>query len=382
MSLRVMTMWLVLCSSRGYPRGGGILVRHTAALTMSSSSSSSGRSSSGRTLGRGSGAGGGRGPSRGGGGRGPARGGGGGRGRSSSPSPSGSSVDAGDGVRLNKCLPSLSRRGADDAIAEGRVTVNGQPPTAGHKVQPGDVVRLDGKLQHWQGAAAAKQQRPAAVLEDRDFVYLKFWKGRGVTCTSDRQDRTNIIQAGRFDLFPQRVFTVGRLDKDSTGLILLTSDGRVNQAMLSPATKKEKIYTVEFDKAPTDVQLEKLRTGVLITTEAQGQHKASRPLTAKTRPCTVTKLGGGDAAGRTVEFTLMEGRNRQIRKMAEVVGLAVVRLHRTSFAGIGLKGLTEGNWCELSEKEMEVIQQAVQTSLGGGGVGGGGQSGGEDDEED
>jgi len=286
-------------------------------------------------------------------------------------------VDVGDGVRLNKCLPSLSRRGADDAIAEGRVTVNGQPPTAGYKVQSGDVVKLDGKVQHWQGAAVAKQHRPAAVLEDRDFVYLKFWKGRGVTCTSDRQDRTNIIQAGRFDLFPQRVFTVGRLDKDSTGLILLTSDGRVNQAMLSPATKKEKIYTVEFDKAPTDAQMEKLRTGVVITTEAQGQHKAARPLTAKTRPCTVTKSDAtGFAAGRTVEFTLMEGRNRQIRKMAEAVGLTVVRLHRTSFAGIGLKGLTEGNWCELSEKEMEVIQLAVQATSGGAGGGGGGGNGG------
>ena len=80
------------------------------------------------------------------------------------------------------------------------------------------------------------------------------------------------------------------MDKDSTGLILLTSDGRVNQALLSPATKKEKIYTVEFDKIPTESQIEKLRSGVLITTEAQ--HKTARPLTAKTKPCTVTSVGG------------------------------------------------------------------------------------------
>jgi 16S rRNA U516 pseudouridylate synthase RsuA-like enzyme len=72
-------------------------------------------------------------------------------------------------------------------------------------------------------------------------VYLKYWKGRGVTCTSDTSDKSNIITAGRFDLFPQRLFTVGRLDKDSTGIILLTSDGRVNNAMLSPAVKKEKV---------------------------------------------------------------------------------------------------------------------------------------------
>ena len=169
--------------------------------------------------------------------------------------------------------------------------MNGELASAGYKVQPRDVVKLDGKLQYWQGAAAAKKQQPSKVLEERNFIYLKYWKGRGVTCTSDRNDKTNIIHAGRFDLFPQRVFTVGRLDKDSTGLILLTSDGRVNQAMLSPATKKEKIYAVEFDKVPSDSQLEKLRTGVVITTEAQ-RDKTVKPLTAKTQPCTVTRLGG------------------------------------------------------------------------------------------
>ena len=169
--------------------------------------------------------------------------------------------------------------------------MNGELASAGYKVQPKDVVKLDGKLQYWQGAAAAKKQQPSKVLEERNFVYLKYWKGRGVTCTSDRNDKTNIIHAGRFDLFPQRVFTVGRLDKDSTGLILLTSDGRVNQAMLSPATKKEKIYAVEFDKVPSELQLEKLRTGVVITTEAQ-RDKAVKPLTAKTQPCSVIRLGG------------------------------------------------------------------------------------------
>ena len=96
-------------------------------------------------------------------------------------------------------------------------------------------------MQHWEGMAEAKKSAPSKVLEDRSFVYVKYWKPTGVTCTSDPNDRTNIIKAGQFDLFPQRLFTVGRLDKDSTGLILLTSDGRVNQAMLSPATKREKV---------------------------------------------------------------------------------------------------------------------------------------------
>ena len=96
-------------------------------------------------------------------------------------------------------------------------------------------------MQHWEGAAEAKKEAPSLALEDRSFVYVKYWKPVGVTCTSDLNDKTNIIKAGQFDLFPQRLFTVGRLDKDSTGLILLTSDGRVNQAMLSPATKREKV---------------------------------------------------------------------------------------------------------------------------------------------
>lgn len=104
-------------------------------------------------------------------------------------------------------------------------------------------------MQHWEGVAEAKKVTPSVALEDRNFIYLKYWKSRGVTCTSDMSDKTNIIKAGNFDLFPQRVFTIGRLDKDSTGLILLTSDGRVNQAMLSPSTKREKarkFYTLHF----------------------------------------------------------------------------------------------------------------------------------------
>ena len=117
------------------------------------------------------------------------------------------------GVRLNKCLPGLSRRAADDAIAEGRVTVNNIAPSAGTKVSSKDVVKLDGRVQQWQGIQVAKQQQPQRVLENRAFVYLKYYKGRGVTCTSDINDKSNIIKAGRFDLFPQRLFTVGRLDK-------------------------------------------------------------------------------------------------------------------------------------------------------------------------
>ena len=151
-------------------------------------------------------------------------------------------------VRINKCLPSLSRRAADDVINEGRVTINGKIAKCGDRVEPRDVVKLDGKMQRWEILSRAKALEPAQKLENRDLIYLKYWKPRGVTCTSDTRDETNIITAGRFDLFPQRVFSVGRLDKDSTGLILLTSDGRVNAAMLNPQTKREKTYEVTLNK--------------------------------------------------------------------------------------------------------------------------------------
>lgn len=161
--------------------------------------------------------------------------------RSYSTASKSSDSEASDSVRINKCLLSLSRRGADDAVNEGRVTINGSQAKIGDRVKIGDIVRLDGKIQRWESVAIAKQSRPSKTLEDRDFVYLKYWKPPDVTCTSDLSDKSNIITKGNFQLFPQRLFTVGRLDKDSTGLILLTSDGRVNNAILSPSMSKEKV---------------------------------------------------------------------------------------------------------------------------------------------
>ena len=153
---------------------------------------------------------------------------------------------AAGGVRLNKCLQGLSRRAADAAIEEGRVSVNGAVVTsAGLRVGSKDSVKLDGKTQNWRELQGWREEMPSAVLEERNFVYVKYWKPVGVTCTSDPSDPSNIIAAGRFDLFPQRLVTVGRLDKDSTGLILLSSDGRVNNALLRRTMNKEKVYQVE-----------------------------------------------------------------------------------------------------------------------------------------
>jgi len=264
-----------------------------------------------------------------------------------------------DLVRLNKCVVSLSRRGADAAISEGKVTVNGRVASCGTKVKYGDVVRYDGKIQNWEVGASAREERPNADHETRKLTYVKYWKPVGVTCTADSTDRSNIISTGQFNLFPQRLFTVGRLDKDSSGLILLTSDGRVSNSMLNQKYRKEKVYLVEMNKRPSDDQLSQLRSGVVITTPLQ-REKSSRKneVTAKTLSCQVRRAPNNE---KVLEFTLIEGRNRQIRRMAEAVGLLVIKLHRTSFVGITLKGLKEGDWLELSPQEMMIIQKAMAT---------------------
>ena len=258
-----------------------------------------------------------------------------------------------DGARLNKLL-NLSRRGADAAIAAGRVTVDGAVADLGTRVRRGAVVKLDGRKMQWERRETAK----AAAGTSGEFLYVKYWKPKGVTCTSDASDRSNIIARGGFDRLPQRVFTVGRLDKDSTGLVLLTSDGRVNEALLRPSQKKAKRYVVEVDRRPSDADVGALASGVVITTTAQRDRKA-KPLTAATRPCAVRRVNP-DRAPRVLEFVLQEGRNRQIRKMCAARGLEVSSLHRTAFAGVRLDGLKQGQWAELSAPELAKLDAALR----------------------
>jgi 23S rRNA pseudouridine2604 synthase len=142
---------------------------------------------------------------------------------------------------VNKCLAGLSRRAADDAVAQGRVTINGATAQCGAQVQAGDRVRLDGRLQAWEGTEMAKRVAPARREEQRTFLYIKYWKPVGVSSTTDRSDPSNLISRGGFNHFPQRVFPVGRLDKDSSGLILLTSDGRLSGVLLGPQCRQGKV---------------------------------------------------------------------------------------------------------------------------------------------
>ena len=262
------------------------------------------------------------------------------------------------GTRLNKVL-NLSRRASDAAISAGRVTVDGAVVEAlGTRVSRGSEVRLDGAVLRWEAADRAKETSGTSGA----FLYLKYWKPAGVTCTSDPGDRSNVIRRGGFDRLPQRVFTVGRLDKDSTGLVLLTSDGRVNEALLRPATKQAKRYVVELATAPTDDDIDALARGVRITTTAQRDRKKAKPLTAATKPCVVRRVNPARSP-RVLEFVLEEGRNRQIRKMCAARGLDVASLHRTAFAGVRLDGLSKpGQWAELSPTELRKIDAALTTT--------------------
>lgn len=290
--------------------------------------------------------------------------------------------------------------------------VNGIVAVPGQRVQPGDRITLDGREVQWEMLAAELATKTDTAsgssnnsvgspnssnsssnsssrgkdatsttngninsaargdndyedtgserlpLEDR-FYYIKYWKPRGVVCTCDRSIRDNILDALPRPPPGVRLFTVGRLDKDSTGLILLTSDGRLPNASLRSKEGHPKIYRVTADRPIPDQDCQKLASGVVITTVAQRDRGVAKELTAPTLPCRLKRDGEG---GRRILIELREGRNRQIRRMLHALGYDTTELHRVSFMGIGLEGMWEGEWKPLSEQEMKVLRKAVRTA--------------------
>jgi 23S rRNA pseudouridine2604 synthase len=268
-------------------------------------------------------------------------------------------------IRLNKVFKaSLSRRQADRVIEEGRVVVNGEV-TYGCMVVPyQDVVELDGTVvKGWEqmnglGQKSSSGGSAAAAPVSDTFEYVKYWKPRGVVCTTDRNIRDNIIdvimRSGGYRP-KHRVYPVGRLDKDSSGLILLTSDGRLPNNSLRRSQKQPKVYQCEVDRPLSDVDIDNLRNGIVITTIAQRDGK-SKPLTARTKQCQVYKV-----SETCCEITLMEGRNRQIRKMMDALGYEVVDLHRVRFGNIAIDDMmNEGDWKRLDGLEMEWIEKILE----------------------
>ncbi len=230
-------------------------------------------------------------------------------------------------VRLNKFLADrgvCSRRDADLWIESGRVTVNGELADLGDYIDDHDHVRVDGELL----AAHKKPKR----------VYIALHKPVGIECTSDQRIDGNIID---FVGHQERVFPIGRLDKDSDGLILLTNDGDIVNKILRAEHHHEKEYWVSVDRKIGDDILRGMAQGVRI-------------MGRTTRPCKTYKM-----AAQTFGIILTEGMNRQIRRMAEVFGYKVTKLTRVRIMNIGLGHLKLGRWRNLTDVELALLQAST-----------------------
>ena len=231
-------------------------------------------------------------------------------------------------VRINKYFTEqgyCSRRAADKMIGNGLVRINGRVAVLGDQVTDEDTVTVDG---------CVVKRRPCPV-------YLAYHKPVGVTCTTELHVEGNILQAVGH---PERIFPIGRLDKDSSGLILLTNDGDIVNLILRAEFGHEREYRVTLDRPYTPTFLRCLEQGVLV----QGE---------KTRPCRTARVNAA-----TFRIMLTEGRNRQIRRMCSALGHRVVRLVRVRIMHIRLGDLPVGKWRELTLREQEKLVAAVGIS--------------------
>ena len=231
-------------------------------------------------------------------------------------------------VRLNKYLSEAgvcSRREADRLIEIGRVTVDGQRAQTGMRIVPGQVVKVGNKV----------------VSKQDEMIVLAVNKPRGIVCTEERRERDSIV---RFLNYPVRVTYIGRLDKDSHGLLLMTNNGDIINKMMRAANKHEKEYKVTVDKEITEDFLKKMASGVPI-------------LDTVTRPCTVKKIGK-----YTFSIILTQGLNRQIRRMCEALGYEVKDLLRVRVMNITLDGLKDGQYRKLTDQELNELYDQLKDS--------------------
>jgi 23S rRNA pseudouridine2605 synthase len=226
-------------------------------------------------------------------------------------------------MRLNAWLARAgvaSRRKADELIKAGRVTVNGEPGQLNTFVQRTDDVRLDGRPLAPQRLAYVLLHKPAGV----------------VTTASDPQGRATVLDLVEL---PTRVVPVGRLDADTTGALLLTNDGELAHRLAHPRYEIAKVYELETWRQPTDAQLDELRRGVTLED-------------GPTAPAEVRRIDGA-----RLELTIHEGRKHQVKRMLEAVEHPVRRLHRSRYAGLGLRGLEVGEWRELEPEEVAALKR-------------------------
>lgn len=228
-------------------------------------------------------------------------------------------------IRINKFFTEqgiCSRREADRLVESGTITVNGRVAKLGDRVSPADVIARDGQAIPW----------------GKPPIYIKYHKPVGVTTTSEAHVERNIIaEIGH----PERIFPIGRLDKDSSGLILLTNDGNIVNEILRTEFGHEREYVVELDRPFDQSFLDRMSRGVMV-------------LGSQTKPCRMSRVGHS-----RFRVVLTEGRNRQIRRMCQALGYRVTSLHRVRIMHITVQGLGVGEWKELTKQERGHLLEAV-----------------------
>ncbi len=234
-----------------------------------------------------------------------------------------------DTKRLNKAISDsgyCSRRQADKLIEQKRVTVNGEIATLGDRAMPEDTIKVDGKL----------------ITEIDQLVYLALNKPVGITCTTDRRIEGNVID---FIDHKERIFHIGRLDKPSEGLLLMTNDGDIVNKILRAGNKHDKEYLVKVNRRITDDFIKRMSSGIPI-------------LDTATKRCKIEKIGR-----YVFKITLIQGLNRQIRRMCEYLGYEVVALKRIRIMNIQLGNLQVGKWRNLTAKELSGLKNSLEESL-------------------
>ena len=237
-------------------------------------------------------------------------------------------------ISLNKFISDTgycSRREADNLITKGRVLLNDQPAQLGNRYQIGDAVEVDGSLITTASTTKKKEK----------LLYIAFNKPVGITTTSEEKIPGNIIS---YIKHPKRIFPIGRLDKDSEGLIFLTNDGDIVNKILRAGNNHEKEYVVKVNKPVDGFFTQRMANGVRIKDGV-------------TKPCIVKKV-----STHTFRITLTQGLNRQIRRMCEYFDYTVMSLQRTRIMNIKVEGIALGKWRYLSEVEVAVLMEMVSGS--------------------
>ena len=234
-------------------------------------------------------------------------------------------------VRLNKYLSEAgicSRREADRLIEMGKVFVDGRLATTGQKVIPTQKVTVEGQQ----------------AKREKEMILLAVNKPRGILCSTD--DRWGDTTIDAFLNYPKRVFPIGRPDKDSEGLLLMTNHGDILNKIMRAGNYHEKEYEVEIDRPVTEKFIQKMQQGVWLS-----------QLEVKTRPCKVRKIGE-----KKFSIILTQGLNRQIRRMCQACGCKVLRLKRVRIMNISLGNLKTGEYREVSDREIEELYERIKES--------------------